>query len=252
MVRGLDLFKESFAEYSDQYVLIGGVACSLAMAEAGIDFRATSDLDIVLIVEAQTDDFVKALWDFIRAGEYDHKQKSTKKPLFYRFHSPQKENYPKMLELFSRKPDLLDLQEETHLTPIPVEEDLSSLSAILIDDEYYDFVRGGMVAVDGLSFVKADHLIPLKIRAWLDLSERRKTDEKIDSKDIKKHRNDVFRLFQVIELSESMKLMGTVKEDMRKGLELLLREESLDIRNFGIKKRSVKDVVEALWTKYEL
>ena len=138
MVRGLDIFKKSFVEYSDQYVLIGGVACSLAMAEAGIDFRATSDLDIVLIVEAQTDDFVKAFWDFIKSGEYNHKQKSTNKPQFYRFHSPRNNNFPKMLELFSRKPDLLDLQEETHLTPIPVDEALSSLSAILIDDEYYD------------------------------------------------------------------------------------------------------------------
>ena len=252
MVRGLDLFKESFAGYSDQYVLIGGVACSLAMAEAGIDFRATSDLDIVLIVEAQSNEFVRAFWDFIKAGEYDHKQKSTKKPQFYRFHSPRQEDYPKMLELFSRKPDVLDLQEETHLTPIPVEEDLSSLSAILIDDEYYDFVKSGMVTVDGLSFVKADHMIPLKIRAWLDLSECRKADERIDSKDIKKHRNDLFRLFQVIELSESMTLLGSVKEDMRKGLDQLLKEESLDLKSLGIKKRSVKEVVEMLRTKYGL
>ncbi|RKX24306.1 MAG: hypothetical protein DRP45_08495 [Candidatus Zixiibacteriota bacterium] len=252
MVRGLDIFKKSFVEYSDQYVLIGGVACSLAMAEAGIDFRATSDLDIVLIVEAQTDDFVKAFWDFIKSGEYNHKQKSTNKPQFYRFHSPRNNNFPKMLELFSRKPDLLDLQEETHLTPIPVDEALSSLSAILIDDEYYDVVRRGMVTVDGLSFVKADHLIPLKIRAWLDLSERRKTNEKIDSKDIRKHRDDVFRLFQVIELSESTTLLGTVKEDMLKGLDRLLNEEALDLKNLGIKNRSVLEVVEMLRTKYEL
>lgn len=252
MVRGLNLFKESFAEYSDQYVLIGGVACTLAMDEAGITFRATSDLDIVLIVGAQSNEFVKAFWDFIRAGEYDYKQKSTKKPQFYRFHSSRKESYPKVLELFSRKPDMLDLQEETHLTPIPAGEDLSSLSAILIDDEYYDFVRRGMVVIDGLSFVKADHLIPLKIRAWLDLSERRKADAKIDSKDIKKHRNDVFRLFQVIEPNEIIKLLGTVKEDMRKGLALLLKEGSLDIKSLGIKKRSVKDVVELLMTKYGL
>ncbi len=252
MVRGLNLFKDSFAEFSDQYVLIGGVACSLAMDEAGIAFRATSDLDIVLIVEAQTDDFVKAFWEFIKSGEYDHKQKSTNNPQFYRFHSPRQEDYPKMLELFCRKPDMLDLQGETHLAPIPVDEDLSSLSAILIDDEYYDFVRRGMVVIDGLSFVKADHLIPLKIRAWLDLSERRKTDEKIDSKDIKKHRNDVFRLFQVIELSESTTLFGTVKEDMRKGLDQLLKEESLDLKNLGIKNRSVKEVVEMLRTKYGL
>ena len=86
----------------------------------------------------------------------------------------------------------------------------------------------------------------------VDLSERRKTDEKIDSKDIKKHRNDVFRLFQVIELNESTKLLGTVKEDMQKGLDQLLKEESLDLKNLGVKNRSVKEVVAMLRTKYGL
>jgi hypothetical protein len=40
MVDGLDYFKEYFSPYIDQYVLIGGVACSLLMEEAGLDFRA--------------------------------------------------------------------------------------------------------------------------------------------------------------------------------------------------------------------
>ena len=52
MVRGLERFREFFADYSDRYVLIGGVAAYLSMEEAGQAFRATRDLDIVLIVEA--------------------------------------------------------------------------------------------------------------------------------------------------------------------------------------------------------
>ena len=35
MVEGLDRFGEHFAAYTDQYVLIGGAACTLAMDEAG-------------------------------------------------------------------------------------------------------------------------------------------------------------------------------------------------------------------------
>ena len=65
MVGGLDLFKEYFSPYIDQYVLIGGVACSILMAEAGLDFRATKDLDIVLYVEALHANFVKAFWRFV-------------------------------------------------------------------------------------------------------------------------------------------------------------------------------------------
>ena len=45
LVRGLDIFQERFAAYVDQYVLIGGTAASLTMEEAGLEFRATKDLD---------------------------------------------------------------------------------------------------------------------------------------------------------------------------------------------------------------
>jgi hypothetical protein len=48
MVRRLGIFQERFAAYADQYVLIGGTAASLTMEEAGLEFRATKDLDIVL------------------------------------------------------------------------------------------------------------------------------------------------------------------------------------------------------------
>jgi hypothetical protein len=40
-----------------------------------------------------------------------------------------------MLELFSRQPDVLQVADGSHLTPLPVEEDASSLSAILLDND---------------------------------------------------------------------------------------------------------------------
>jgi ParB-like nuclease domain len=51
MVRGLDLFSNWFAAYTDQYLLIGGTAASLTMEDAGLPYRATKDLDIVLHVQ---------------------------------------------------------------------------------------------------------------------------------------------------------------------------------------------------------
>jgi hypothetical protein len=38
-VRGLDKFKEHFRGYESNYVLIGGVACSLVLDEAGLRFK---------------------------------------------------------------------------------------------------------------------------------------------------------------------------------------------------------------------
>ena len=96
MVRGLDQFKEHFAEFTDQYVLIGGAACTLAMEEAGLDFRATKDLDIVLCIEALDKEFGTAFWQFIKAGGYQNQQRSSGKKLFYRFYGPRHEGYPEM------------------------------------------------------------------------------------------------------------------------------------------------------------
>ncbi len=43
---GLELFRQYFADFADQYVLIGGTASYLAMDAAGLDARLTKDIDI--------------------------------------------------------------------------------------------------------------------------------------------------------------------------------------------------------------
>lgn len=106
MVRGLDLFQDWFAAFADQYVLIGGTAASLTMEDAGLAFRATKDLDVVLHVEALTPAFGEAFWKFVEAAGYEIRQASdTGKPIFYRFQKPADDRYPAMVELFARVPD---------------------------------------------------------------------------------------------------------------------------------------------------
>lgn len=185
MVKGIDQFQAHFEEFSDRYVLIGGTACFLALDEAGLDFRATKDLDIVLCVEALDAEFAKAFWDFIERGKYKNTQKSTGKKLFYRFYDPENTIYPYMLELFSRIPDALKLSDDAHLTPIPIDEEQSSLSAILLNEDYYNFIHESKIDIDGITTVPPEIIVPLKARAWLDLAERRDAGEKVDGNDIK-------------------------------------------------------------------
>jgi len=52
MIRGLDRFREHFSEYRKGFVLIGGVACHEWLASQSLEFRATKDMDMVLVVEA--------------------------------------------------------------------------------------------------------------------------------------------------------------------------------------------------------
>lgn len=65
MVRGIDSFREWFRGYEDQYAIIGGTACDLLMMDAGLDFRATKDIDLVLIVEAIDAAFGRRFWDYM-------------------------------------------------------------------------------------------------------------------------------------------------------------------------------------------
>ena len=93
----LDKFKEYLGEYTNQYVFIGGTACDILMNELGASFRATKDLDIVLIVEALDDSFGREFWKLIEDGGYQYREKSTGNEQFYRFNKPMKSGYPVMI-----------------------------------------------------------------------------------------------------------------------------------------------------------
>ena len=68
MLTGIDKFREYFADYEDRYAIIGGAACDLLFGEAGLDFRATKDIDMVLCVEVVDIAFGKAFRAFLDAG----------------------------------------------------------------------------------------------------------------------------------------------------------------------------------------
>lgn len=215
MVRGLDVFKKHFVSFDHMFVIIGGTASTLVLEDGGLTFRATKDIDVVLYVEALTAKFAESFWDFVEAGEYQNTQQSTGKKLFYRFSKPKNETYPEMVELFCRQPDAIKLREGSRLTPIPVDEDVASLSAILMDEDYYALARDGGTTIDGIPVLSAEYLIPFKAKAWLDLSERRRAGEQVNDRDIKKHRNDVFRLYQIITLDTRVNLPINVARDLK-------------------------------------
>ncbi len=43
MITGFESFQKWFLGFEEQYVIIGGTACHLLMADEGLDFRATKD-----------------------------------------------------------------------------------------------------------------------------------------------------------------------------------------------------------------
>ena len=243
MVHGIEKFKSEFSQFAEQYVLIGGSACSLILEELNSEFRATKDLDIVLVVEALKEDFVKAFCDFVEKGGYEHINKN-KENQYYRFSKPKYDDFPAMLELFSRKPEYLNTLE-TILAPIHVSDDVISLSAILLDDDYYNLITTGSVKVDNLSVLRIEYLLLFKMKAWLDLRERKNNGENVDSKDIKKHKNDVIRLAINIDSDVSITIPDRIKEDVTNFL-IELKNNTVDLKSLGIKNVKYNDIIERI------
>jgi len=139
--------------------------------------------------------FVARFKDVVRSGRYQVRtRQETGTREFFRFTRPEELDYPFMLELFARAPAGIDLGPGQEIAPVAVEESVVSLSAILLEQEFYELVLATRYDADGVQMVGVDGLIPLKARAYLDLVERRASGAKVDQADIKKHRNDIFRL----------------------------------------------------------
>lgn len=112
MVTGIESFKEWFKGNESQYAIIGGTACDILMTEEGLDFRATKDIDLVLIIEAVDAAFGRKFWDYVKQAGYEHRNKSSGMPQFYRFSHPTSNRYPAMIELFTRKLDAIQLPDD--------------------------------------------------------------------------------------------------------------------------------------------
>ena len=251
-VKGLEVFGAWFSEHRDKYVLIGGAAAQSIMGLEDLAFRATKDLDVVLVVEALTPAFGELFWDFVRTGGYTvWEVGDTGQPTFYRFTKPTDATFPVMLELFAREPDLLKPLQGGHLTPIPFDEAVVSLSAILLDDAYYDFIIEGRREVDGVPMIGEDRLIPLKALAWLELSERRDAGEEIDSRNVRKHFNDVMRLSGLLTEDSKITVSGKVADDMKRFLDAAIDVE-VDLKPLGFKRASLPDLLSRIGKAFGL
>ena len=157
-----------------------------------------------------------------------------------------------MLELFARAPDALRPIEHGHLTPIPFDEAVSSLSAILIDDDYYSFIMSGRRNVDDLPWVGEDRLIPLKAIAWLELRARKEQGEPVDSKNIRKHANDVLRLSQLLAAATRFSLPRKIADDMCRFLSAAAADETLDPKAVGISTLTRTELLARITRAYGL
>lgn len=250
-MRGVDIFREHFIGFEHFYVIIGGTACTLLLNEMGGDFRATKDFDIVLLVENIGKEFAEKFWKFIENGHYQNRFMSQTKGKFYRFEKPKNDQYPFMIELFSRAPVEYEIVSGSHLIPLHIDDDISSLSAILLNDDYYKFLQGGKKMIDGISLLDEFHLIPFKAKAWCELTDRQLTGEEGLGKHIKKHKKDIAVLLTLITTVKRVTLDGMVLKDMIR-FENEMKSEELTELTTGIKNMTTQSFCLQLKDIYNL
>lgn len=254
MVRGIDIFKQYFEAYPENYVIIGGTACDILMEDAGFVPRATKDIDIILVVEALSSDFVRQFWKFIQDGNYERQEKSSDERKYYRFLKPENKDFPFQIELFSRTPDEVDLQEPAHLTPIPVDDDLSSLSAILMDEDYYNYLRHNCATENGLHLANLDALICLKAKAFIEITQRIAEGSNEDAKHLKKHKNDVFKLAAMLPTESGFQLPESIKSQLIEFLHTIQDQlpEKVIFKDMGLGNLDAQRIVDQIKKSFKI
>ncbi len=249
MIKGLDKFKQHFRAYKDEYILIGGSACDLLMEDSDLPFRRTKDLDLVLCIEALSDEFIDYFWNFVKEGEYIILERGNGDKCFYRFTEPQRGGYPVMLEILSRKSDVLGVRAPGTIAPLTVNEEIVSLSAILLDDTYYGFIKSFKTEIDDVILADEKCLIALKAKAWLDLTERKsKGDQNAKGDDIKKHKNDIYRLSQLLPETPLENVPEKIFEDIMNFTEGI-RTDTIDLKQLSI-EGEIDDICNLLLKVY--
>lgn len=218
-MEGLDKFKKAFEAYSDNYVIIGGTACDITMTGTVVKPRATHDIDMIVIVERMNPEYGERFWQFIREAGYRPEKCRTKEDTvkyeLYRFVNG-KPGYPEMIELLSRHPDVLGEPKGLIIEPLPIGEDISSLSAIILDDDYYYFTIEHSRLTDGIRHADSAALIALKARAYLNLTQDKADGKHVNTKDIKKHRSDILKNIYLLSpdevISAPASIVGCIKD----------------------------------------
>ena len=152
-----------------------------------------------------------------------------------------------MIELFARTD--FKLKEMNGLTPIHIDDEVSSLSAILLNEDYYSVLLSGKVGVQELSVLRPEYLLLFKAKAFLDLSARKANGEHVDSRDIKKHKNDILRIAMEFVLEKTDVLPETVHTDIKDFIEKL-EEEPFDknlLKTYGLANGEVVARLQQLY-----
>ena len=115
--------------------------------------------------------------------------------------------------MFARHPDFVLEDEMSEVAPLSFDGAISSLSAIILDDGYYEFIRDNATNIGGITLLDALHIIPLKMRAHIDINRSYEEGRHCNDKDRRKHRSDIVRLAGLLPPSARLELIEQMRAD---------------------------------------
>ena len=154
-----------------------------------------------------------------------------------------------MIELFSKAENTLRSEDAGPCIPLPLGDDISSLSAILLNEEYYSMLLNGKIVLSDISILSHTYLIPFKAKAWLDYRDRRADGQHVDEKDIRKHKNDIIRLATLLTGTEQCELPKPVQHDIALFIDSL-RSEPVNLKTLKIPGIRFEDILTVLSKVY--
>lgn len=210
---GFDHFCNYLTGLENLYVIIGGGAASILMEDEGLEFRATKDVDLVVL--SRSDELNTRILSYVNDGGYKTKEATEGSPRYYRFREPTKKDCPALIEVFARNELNLDLQDGQYIIPIH-DDAVERLSAILLDDEYFEIIQRNLVtSQSGIPLINALANICLKACAHRELFDRKAGgDKNVDEKSIQKHLKDIWRIAVILTGDEEITLTGQPLKDL--------------------------------------
>lgn len=214
---GFDHFCNYLSGLEHLYVIIGGGAASILMEDEGLEFRATKDVDLVVL--SRSDELNTRILFYVKDGGYQTKEATEGSPRYYRFREPNKKECPVLIEVFARNELNLDLLDGQYIIPIH-DNSVERLSAILLDDEYFELIQKNLVtSQSGIPLINALANICLKARAHRELFDRKSQgDTTVDDKTVQKHLKDIWRLAAILTGEEKIRLIGQPLKDVTSAL----------------------------------
>ena len=243
---GLNHFEEYFKDFRESYVVVGGFA-TLMLLEKQLEGhgKVTQDIDLVLLTTASAE-MAQKIKAYVTEGEYTIQKGQKDNFSYYRFVNPKVENFAKEIELFAVNDHALVLDEGQRIIPIDPEEGLYSLSAIMLDNEYFEMIKNNIDNSNRVPCTNTLATIMLKISAFYDLKSR--SDDKW-----KKHRRDILKLVLLLTGEEYLELKGRMVEDVELFMKHLTTLDDKMIKNItsmvGIKQSDVYEALNGVFYK---